>query len=265
MEAFRKLIYDYFALHGRALPWRATCDPYHIFVSEIMLQQTQVDRVVLKYTPFIRTFPDFRSLALAPFQDVLGMWQGLGYNRRALALTRAAQRVVDEFGSALPSDPDALATLPGVGKTTACSIAAFAFNMPVVFVETNVRTVFIHFFFGGREMVSDAEILPLVDEALDRREPRRWYSALMDYGTMLKKAGRKDHRKSTGYKKQSPFRGSDRQLRGQILKALLAQNGLSQLALSAMLAADGERVRRIVDGLLNEGMLTSPGDDKVYI
>ncbi len=265
MEGFQKLIYDYFALHGRVLPWRATSDPYCIFISEIMLQQTQVDRVVSKYTPFIGAFPDFRSLALASFHDVLGMWQGLGYNRRALSLTRAAQRVVDEFGSVLPSDPDALATLPGVGKTTACSIAAFAFNMPVVFVETNVRTVFIHFFFNGREKVSDAEIFPLVEEALDRAEPRKWYSALMDYGTMLKKAGRKDHRKSTAYKKQSPFYGSDRQLRGQVLKTLLAENGLSPAALSGMLVADEERVRRIVGGLLDEGLLKSPGDDKIYI
>lgn len=230
-----------------------------------MLQQTQVDRVMQKYTPFIQTFPDFRTLALAPFQEVLGTWQGLGYNRRALALQRAAGRVVDEFDTVLPSDPDALATLPGVGKTTACSIAAFAFNMPVIFIETNIRTVFIHFFFSGREKVSDAELLPLVEEALDRRRPRKWYSALMDYGTMLKKAGRKDHRKSTAYKKQSPFYGSDRQLRGQILKTLLTENGLSAAALSGMLAADEERVRRIVGALLTEGLVKSPGDDKVYV
>ncbi len=265
MKEFQRLIYHYFALHGRSLPWRATSDPYHIFVSEIMLQQTQVDRVVSKYAPFIRAFPDFRSLALASFQEVLAVWQGLGYNRRALALHRAAERVVSEFGSILPSDPGTLATLPGLGKTTACSIAAFAFNMPVVFVETNVRTVFIHFFFQGREKVSDAEILPLAEEALDRQEPRKWYSALMDYGTMLKKDGRKDHRKSTAYKKQSPFYGSDRQLRGQILKTLLAQNGLSPAALSHILTAEEERIRRIVGRLLDEGLLKSPGDDTVYV
>ncbi len=265
MEEFQRLIYDYFAVHGRVLPWRATADPYHIFVSEIMLQQTQVDRVVAKFSPFIGAFPDFHTLARASFQDVLGMWQGLGYNRRALALKRAAQRVVDTFDAVLPSDPETLATLPGVGKTTACSIAAFAFNIPVVFIETNVRTVFIHFFFDGREKVSDAELLPLVEAALDRAEPRKWYSALMDYGTMLKKTGRKDHRKSTTYKKQSPFYGSDRQLRGRILKTLLTENGLSQSALSGMLAADEERVRRIVGALLDDGLLTSPGDDKVYI
>jgi A/G-specific adenine glycosylase len=265
MEAFRKLIYDYFALHGRALPWRATSDPYCIFVSEIMLQQTQVDRVVAKYAPFIRAFPDFRTLAAASLRDVLAVWQGLGYNRRALALTRAAQRVVDECGAVLPSDPGALATLPGIGKTTACSIAAFAFNMPVVFVETNIRTVFIHFFFNGRDKVSDAEILPLADKALDRHAPARWYSALMDYGTMLKKAGRKDHRRSTAYKRQSPFYGSDRQLRGRILATLLTENGLSPDALSGMLAADEERVRRVVGALLDDGLVTSPGDDKVYI
>ncbi len=265
MEAFRKVIYDYFAINGRALPWRATSDPYHIFVSEIMLQQTQVDRVVAKYAAFIAALPDFASLARASFEEVLTVWQGLGYNRRALALKRAAVRVAAEFNSVLPHDPDILATLPGVGKTTACSIAAFAFNMPVIFVETNIRTVFIHFFFNGREKVADAEILPLVGEALDRSEPRKWYSALMDYGTMLKKSGRKDHRKSAGYRKQSPFYGSDRQLRGQILKILLAENGLSPDKLSQALATDEERVRKIVDALRDEGLLSATEDDKVYV
>ena len=134
--------------HGRDLAWRRTTDPYRILVSEIMLQQTQVERVTIKYPALYRRIPGFSLACQAPLSDVLAVWQGMGYNRRAISLQKCARRVVEEYGGALPQDPEILATFPGIGRATAASICAFAFNMPVVFIETNIRRVFIHFFFG---------------------------------------------------------------------------------------------------------------------
>ena len=182
LRLFRDLILAHYRAHGRDLPWRQTTDPYRILVSEIMLQQTQVERVAVKYREFLERFPDFESLAHAPKSEVLLAWQGLGYNRRAIALQGAAQRVIEEYGGRLPADVETLATFPGIGKATAAAICAYAFNMPVVYIETNIRRIFIHFFFQDREGVRDDEILPLVERALDRENPREWYSALMEYG-----------------------------------------------------------------------------------
>ena len=146
---FKKIILDYYKKHGRHdLPWRKTHDPYKILVSEIMLQQTQVGRVMAKYKEFIREFPDFKKLAQAPTAKVLKAWSGLGYNRRALYLKRTAERVTNEFQGKLPKDQSMLVDLPGIGPNTAGAICAYSFNMPVVFIETNIRRVFIHFFFN---------------------------------------------------------------------------------------------------------------------
>ena len=146
LREFRKMVLTYYADHGRDLAWRTTTDPYRILVSEIMLQQTQVERVTVKYPAFIAAFPDFPSLAGAPLSDVLAVWQGMGYNRRAISLQKCARRVVEEYDTSLPQDPEVLETFPGIGRATAASICAFAFNMPVIFIETNIRRVFIHFF-----------------------------------------------------------------------------------------------------------------------
>lgn len=254
-EAFRDLIYAYYASHGRVLPWRLTWDPYRIFVSEVMLQQTQVERVLAKYEPFVGLFPDFAALAASPLDALLRAWQGLGYNRRALSLRKAAGHITERFCGSLPSSADVLATLPGIGPATAASIAAFAFNKPVPFIETNIRTVFIHFFFEGRQRVSDREIAPLVEETLDRDDPRTWYYALMDYGSMLKKEGQKAHRKSAGYRKQTPFQGSDRQVRGAILRLLVAGKGLSEAELTRQIGATAEKVRANLQDLAREGFV----------
>ena len=171
---FRRRLYRFFHDQGRQLPWRATTDPYHILVSEIMLQQTQVERVALKYDPFLQAFPDVWSLARAPLRDIMAAWQGLGYNRRALALQRIARRLTVDFDGRLPDSVDTLCTFPGIGEATAGALAAFAFNQPVVFIETNIRRVFIHCFFPGQSRVRDREILPLVDQTLDRLQPRPW-------------------------------------------------------------------------------------------
>ena len=255
MDTFRRLIYDHYHMYGRSLPWRRTADPYSIFVSEIMLQQTQVERVLGKYEGFVRAFPNFPSLAAASLDRVLLEWQGLGYNRRALALKRAAVMITEEFGGLLPPSIDLLVKLPGMGRATASAVVAFAFGTPVVFIETNIRTVFIHYFFPDGERVSDRQIMPLLERALDRTDPRTWYYALMDYGAMLKRTGERVHRKSAGYRRQSPFRGSDRRVRGAILRMLLERKSLSEAALVHALGEPAERVQRILADLEKEGFL----------
>jgi A/G-specific adenine glycosylase len=256
VSLFQKIIYNYYQDNGREFPWRETEDPYHILVSEIMLQQTQTKRVVKKYKQFLKEFPDFESLARASLREVLELWQGLGYNRRAKALKETAQQVVNEFDGKLPSSPDILIKLPGIGKYTAGAIAAFAFNRPTIFVETNIRAVFIHFFFNDKEDdVKDAEIFPLVEKALDTSNPRIWYYALMDYGVLLKKRYKNPTRKSAHYRKQSTFKGSNREIRGMILKILLDEKSLSELEIVQKLGMKPEKVKRNLKQLQKEGLV----------
>lgn len=245
------------------MAWRDTIDPYCILVSEIMLQQTQVGRVTVKYPEFIAEFPNFEMLARAPLADVLRVWQGMGYNRRAIALQKCAIRVVEEFRGILPADPDILATFPGIGHATASSICAFAFNMPVVFIETNIRRVFIHFFFPGREDVNDKEISPFVELALYRENPRVWYWALMDLGTELKKTFANPNRRSTHYTKQSPFEGSNRKIRGGILKELIRKSPLSERELIDAVSGEPERMAAIIATLIREGFVAEENGEYV--
>jgi A/G-specific adenine glycosylase len=255
ISAFRQMVLDHYHRHGRPMAWRNTTDPYQILVSEIMLQQTQVDRVSIKYPEFLAAFPDFSALAQAPLADILAAWQGMGYNRRALSLQKCAQRVMDEYGGVLPADVDTLSTFPGIGRATASSICAFAFNMPVVFIETNIRRVFIHFFFSDTASVSDVEILPFVERALYRDNPRIWYWALMDLGTALKKTVENPNRRSAHYTKQSPFEGSDRRIRGRIIALLLKRPNLTREEITASLTEDPDRTFRIINALENEGFI----------
>ena len=196
-DSFQRIIYDYYHALPRVFPWRETADPYHILVSEIMLQQTQTERVAAKYEQFIRAFPDFATLASAAPGTVFPYWQGLGYNRRALSLIETACRVMNDFHGVLPGEPEILETLPGIGKTTAGEIAAFAFNYPSVFIETNIRRVFIHFFFPELDKVKDSDILPLVEQTLDRANPP--YLVLCAHGL-------RRHVEKTGSKPECPQR-----------------------------------------------------------
>ncbi|MDT8356977.1 MAG: A/G-specific adenine glycosylase [Methanomicrobiaceae archaeon] len=251
---FRELILGHYRERGRHhLPWRKTSDPYHIFVSEVMLQQTQVIRVFEYFPRFISAFPDFASLAATPLAEVLRAWQGLGYNRRAKFLRESARTVVEEHGGILPDDPAILVTLPGIGRATAASIAAFAFDLPAVFIETNIRRVFIHFFFQDRTDVQDREILPILARSLEGVSPREWYSALMDYGTMLRESGIDPNQKSRSYRKQSPFEGSDRQLRGSILCLLLDEEEYSREEAAELLGETPERAGAVMGVLEKEG------------
>jgi len=255
IRKFQKIIFQHYKRNARAFPWRQTHDPYQIFVSEIMLQQTQVDRVIEKYKKFIFVFPDVFSLARAPLEKVLKAWLGLGYNRRAIALKKSAELVVKKFKGKLPESEKELLTLPGVGKYTAAAISVFAFNRPVVLLETNVRTVFIHCFFEDKTEVKDCEIIPLVQATLNTANPRRWYNALMDYGVMLKKTLPNPGRKSAHYTRQGRFEGSDRQIRGAILRALAAGKARSEQAVIELAGNGPDRIKKILLQLQEEGFV----------
>lgn len=257
--AFRKIVYDYYERHGRHLPWRETTDPYRVLVSEVMLQQTQASRVLLKYETFLRRFPEIATLAAAVLHDVLDAWQGLGYNRRALMLKQAAERITTLHGGIVPRDEGLLISLPGVGPATARAVRAFAFNEPVVLVETNIRAVFIHHFFDHKGPVADSALRPLIEKTLDRNNPRRWYNALMDYGTFLKKVHANPARRSAHHQRQSPFEGSIRQVRGAVIRLILEKVRLSERDLFGGLPFARERVRDALDQLEREQIIVREG------
>jgi A/G-specific adenine glycosylase len=220
-KAFKKTVLDFYKKNGRGyLPWRKNKNAYRVLVSEIMLQQTQVDRVIPKYNSFLKKFPSVRVLAKAPLSSVLREWQGLGYNRRAKMLHQAAKVIAKKYKGVVPSAYDELLGLPGVGPYTACAVRVFAFNQAEALIETNVRSVYLHHFFPKKEKVADTDILPLLEETLDVRNPRVWYSALMDYGSYLKSVTENPSRRSVHHTVQKPFKGSDREIRGVILKEL---------------------------------------------
>jgi len=252
---FRKKIYDHYAKHGRDLPWRKRITPYRVLVSEIMLQQTQVDRVIEKYKEFLSAFPDFKTLAKAPLPKLLKIWSGMGYNRRALSLRKLAQAVVVEHKGRLPSDPHVLLTLPGIGQYTAGALSAFAFNKPVVFMDTNIRRVYIHEFLHDRRNIHDDELFPLVEKTLDSKDPRKWYNALMDYGAMLKLEHGNPNIRSVHYTRQSPFENSNRQVRGRIIKALVTGAPLTEARIVTETGMAAGRVRKNLDQLEREGFI----------
>jgi A/G-specific adenine glycosylase len=263
VRAFRKKVYAYYEREGRDLPWRKTRNPYRILLSEIMLQQTQVERVLEKYKVFLAVFPDFPALAKAPLRKLLSVWQGLGYNRRALALRALAQKVVADHRGSLPSEAEELLTLPGVGKYTSGAIAAFAFNEPVIFMDTNIRRVYIHEFLHDRDGIHDDELTPLVLETLDKGNPRKWYNALMDYGAMLKRDRVNPNRKSVHYTRQSPFENSNRQVRGRILKILVAGAPLTPGQIAKKSGVEPDRVKKNLVQLTVEGFIRKKG--KTYL
>jgi A/G-specific adenine glycosylase len=239
------------------MPWRQTRSPYRILVSEMMLQQTGIARVLNKYGPFIRRYPGFGGLARASIAEVLADWKGLGYNRRALALRELARQVVSRYHGRLPRSVEELTALPGIGKATAGALLAYCYEIPTAFIETNIRRSFLHFFFPDEERVSDARILPLVEKALDRERPREWYYALMDYGTMLARAGANPNRRSSSYKRQSAFAGSMRQLRGRILEVMLRLKSAPVSRIASELGGSDERLREALRQLVAEGFLRS--------
>jgi len=255
IQEFRRTVYNYYREHGRTFPWRETDDPYHILVSEFMLQQTPTGRVEEKYRPFLDRFPSCVALAEAPMRDVVEAWQGLGYNRRAQWLHRSAAKIISDYGGRVPRTRDELMELPGVGPATAGGVLAFAFDIPTVFLETNIRRALIYHFFTEDDDVTDAQLRPVLTSALERENPRRWYYALMDYGAMLGDSHPQLHRRSAHYRRQAPFDGSDRQIRGAILRLLLSGSETSLEEFTADLDAEEDRVARILSDLAEEGMV----------
>jgi A/G-specific adenine glycosylase len=283
---FQVTVRDYYQQSGRhTLPWRIpeaddSFDPYKILVSELMLQQTQVARVIPKYHEFLELFPTVQALADSSLAAVLTSWSGLGYNRRAKFLHQAAQMVVSDFDGVFPDTQAVLVQLPGVGKNTAGAILAYAYNQPITFIETNIRTVYFHYFLEGREAISDGEVAELVAQTLPQSKgkraarvdgfipapgamrktvglshvsPREWYWSLMDYGAFLKSSGMKLNTLSKHYNKQSKFEGSRRQIRGQVIR-LLASQDLDAGALAQHIS--DKRLDSVIADLLREELIT---------
>jgi A/G-specific adenine glycosylase len=226
-----------------------------------MLQQTQTERVSFKFLEFIKKFPDFLTLSSAPLVDVLTTWQGLGYNRRAKALKKIAEIVINDYNGVLPDSIEILKSFPQIGHNTASSIITFAFNKPTVFIETNIRRVYIYFFFPGKNIITDKEITPILEKTMDRTNPRDWYYALMDYGVMLKKKYPDLNKRSAHYRKQAPFKGSNRQIRGRILRILINYNFLRITELKKELEGVSlPKLKDILVQLEEEGFIKSESD-----
>lgn len=256
IELFKKLIYDYYRNHKRKFPFREKITPYNVLISEIMLQQTQTGRVSEKFSKFIIKFPDLLSLSSASLEEVLKEWKGLGYNRRAIALKKIAETIIKDFNGELPDSLEVLKSFPQIGHNTASSILTFAFNKPMTFIETNIRRVYIYFFFPNKRKINDKDIMTIVKKTIDNKNPREWYYALMDYGVMLKKIHPELNKKSAHYRKQTPFNGSTRQVRGELLKLLIKEGKMEITKIQEKSKIkDMKRIKKILDQLKKEGFI----------
>lgn len=259
IKKFQETVWAFYKGNARnSLPWRKTKDPYKILVSELMLQQTQVSRVLVKYEEFLKRFPTMKLLASSPLSDVLKAWQGLGYNRRAKFLHLLAKEVVKDYKGTLPSSEEKLLQLPGLGRATASALVAFAFNKPTVYLETNVRSVFLHHFFPGVDGVSDSELLPLIHRAGVGQQSREWNWALLDYGSYIKTTYGNPNARSKQYTKQSKFKGSNREVRGAVLR-LLQKGSKSKVSLFKTLDFDATRIEKVLSDLHAEGLISKKG------
>ncbi|MCC7568957.1 MAG: A/G-specific adenine glycosylase [Candidatus Methanofastidiosa archaeon] len=256
LQKFRERVWSAYRESYRDLPWRRTDDPYAILVSEVMLQQTQVHRVIVPYERFLSAYPTVSALAKASPRDVVALWQGLGYNRRALWLREAARRIVTDHGGIVPADVETLLTLPGIGPYTAAAVCAIAFGQVVPVLDTNIRAVYLHEWFPQREKIRDSELIPLLVETFDRERPREWVYALMDYGATLKRQGPNPSRRSAHHVRQQAFEGSRRQRRGKVIRLLLAcESATAQEVAASCGMKDAEAEALLID-LAAEGFLS---------
>lgn len=264
IKKFQKNVWDYYKTSARInLPWRKNINPYRIWVSEVMLQQTQVDRVVSFFDTWMKSFPTIQKLANASQIDVLKKWKGLGYNSRAIRMKQAAQVIMNDYKGKFPSNYAELQKLPGIGPYTAGAIYAFANNQPIAIIETNIRRVLIHHFFADHTDVRDEDILKLVELSMDNNNPREWYWALMDYGSFLGRTlnikGKKynPNTQSKHYAKQSKFEGSDREIRSNILRLLLENNDSilknKLMKYITSFSTDEKRLEKIMSQMQREG------------
>jgi A/G-specific adenine glycosylase len=257
-------ILTWYAANGRDLPWRRTTDPYAVLVSEIMLQQTQVPRVIPKFAAFLERFPSFEDLAAATLAEVLSLWSGLGYNNRALRLWQCALVLRDRRAGgdaatrlALPATVDQLDELPGVGPYTARAVMVFAHNADVAAVDANVRRVLIHEL-GLASDTGSARLQAVAEALLPRGRSRDWHNALMDYGSEVLTS------RTTGVRPlttQSPFAGSRRDYRARVLRLLLDRSPRRRDELSAELDLAADATDEIVALLARDGLVRVIGDD----
>ena len=251
VRAFRRKVFRFYRLHGRSLPWRNTTDPYRITVSEIMLQQTQVGRVIPKYEAWILRWPNWQTLATASSRELLSAWSGLGYNRRALFLGKLAKEVVGQFEGVLPNQAELLRSLPGIGPYTVNAVLIFAFNKPLVTIDTNIRKVLMHEF-NLRNDVSPDQLRQLALRVLPKRKSRDWHNALMDYGSLVlpgQIAG------IPPLSRQSRFAGSLRQIRGEIVRQLTVRRAVTIAQITRSLKRTRADVKTAAAALQKEGVI----------
>jgi A/G-specific adenine glycosylase len=254
-KTFQRFVLSYFKKSGREFPWRNTTDPYKILVSEVMLQQTQTERVLVKYAEFLKAFPTWKALSNATPAEVVKVWMGLGYYRRAFNLHKAAQCVWNDYGGVPPQTAEGLRNLPGVGPYTAAAVAAFAFGEPAPMIETNIRSVYLYTFYPQAQDVSDKEILTKVEETLYRKDPRTWFYALMDLGVDLKKHTKGINHRSKHHVKQSKFQGSLRQVRAAVLRAIAESESIRRTDIPKRLSYDADRIDAAIEALESEGLI----------
>lgn len=261
LAEFRALVWREGIKRYRDLPWRRTQDPYAIWISEVMLQQTQVSRVDGRWQRWLERFPTVDALAHASKADVLEEWQGMGYNRRALALHRAAEAVC-AMPEGFPTAEKALQALPGIGPATAAGIRAFAFGLPSTYLETNVRTVFLHELYPAEEGVPDKRLVPLVRAACPLDDPRGWYYALLDYGAWLKKTVPNPSRRSRSHVRQSGFEGSHRQKRAMVVRAILfaRPRGVTPEQVAQQVGVEPQDATALLQELAAEGFCARAGN-----
>jgi A/G-specific adenine glycosylase len=265
----RMALWRWYARRRRTYPWRGARDPYRVLVSEVMLQQTQAARVVPSYRTFVRTFPTVRALAASTRAQVLRSWAGLGYNRRAVALRRAARTVVEDHGGRLPADPAELRGLRGVGPYTAAAVASIGFGVPVPAIDTNVTRV-VRRAVLGRDDASGAEVEAAAGRWLDRGDPGGWNQALMDLGReVCRPVPRCDacplarscaFRRAGGppapnRRPQPAFEGSTRQLRGDIVRVLRDRDSTTLGALAMTTGRPLGEVALTVNRLAADGVV----------
>ena len=255
LEAFKEAVYAHYAAAGRSFPWREHIGPWGVLISEFMLQQTQTERVIPYWKRWMTLWPTPEALHKATLEEALREWSGLGYNRRCRYVKECARIITDKYGGQVPQTPEKLLPLPGIGRYTANAITCFAYNYPSVFIETNIRSAAIYFFFADQDGVKDTEIIPILDAALDRVNPRNWYWALMDYGAALKKLTANPNRRSAHYTKQSRFEGSFRQRRGAVLRALVSQGPAPAGELCGRTGMEQEALYEALKSLERESMV----------
>jgi A/G-specific adenine glycosylase len=251
MELFHKKIFDFYHLNRRRFPWRETTDRYAVMISEIMLQQTQTERVIPKFEAWLQRFPDIAHLAVAPLRDVLAFWSGLGYNSRAVRLHQCAAIINERYDGVVPSQPELLIQLPGIGEYTSRSIPIFADNGDFAAVDTNIRRIFIHEF-ALPETISAAKLQEFADAALPCGQSREWHNALMDYGSLhltSKKSG------ISPLSRQSKFAGSKRWYRGRLIKELVQSEALSLREIEERYGDCPWNLHDIIGDLVNEGLV----------